>query len=93
MIIENFVLLIFKKFIYQKKNTTSSVSFMHFKAELKITYQIEYKIAMQKGMLHKHFSKWEPIAPLLQCHVETLNLQTLDMQSPKDRRKLGRVFP
>ena len=65
MITENFLLLIFKKFIYQKKNTTSSVSFIHFKAELKTTYQIEYKIAMQNGMLHKHFSKWEPLAPLL----------------------------
>ena len=65
MIIENFLLLIFKKFIYQKKNTTSSVSFMHFKAELKTTYQIEYKIAMENEMLHKHFLKWESLAPLL----------------------------
>ena len=48
-----------------KKNTTSSVSFMHFKAEMKTTYPIEYKIAMQNGMLHKHFSKWELLAPLL----------------------------
>ena len=65
MIIENSLLLIFKKFIYQKKNTTSSVNFMHFNAELKTTYQIEYKIAMQSRMLHKHFSNWEPLAPFL----------------------------
>ena len=45
---------------------------MHFKAELKTTYQIEYKIAMQNGMLHKHFSKWEPLVPPLQCTIETL---------------------
>ena len=65
MIMKNFLLLILKTFIYQKKSTTSSVSFMHFKAELKTMYQIEYKITMQNGMLHKHFSKWEPLAPLL----------------------------
>ena len=65
MIIENFLLLIFKTFICQKKNITSSVNFMHFKAEMKTIYQIEYKIAMQNGMLHRHFSKWEPLAPLL----------------------------
>ena len=46
-----------KNSIYQKRNTTSNVDFVYFKAELKTTFQIEYNVAMQNGLLHKHFSK------------------------------------
>ena len=55
----------FQKIIYQKKNTTSSINFIYFMTELKTTYHIELKRAMQNEMLHKHFSKWETLVPLL----------------------------
>ena len=57
-ILQNFVLLLFKKFIYGKRSDPSRLVFSSFTCYVSQIYKIEYRIAMERGKLDFHFMKW-----------------------------------
>ena len=58
-ILENYVLLIFKMFLYRNKQNPSAVSFCHFRFNLKQIYDIEHNVARRNGSSARHYSKWD----------------------------------
>ena len=61
----NHILLLFKKFIYDKKNHPGRIHFLSFMNYVKEVEKIEQNIAHRKGKLEFHFKKWNPIKHLL----------------------------
>ena len=61
----NHILLLFKKFIYDKKNHPARIHFLSFMNYVKEVEKIEQNIAHRKGKLEFHFKKWNPIKHLL----------------------------
>ena len=64
-ICQNFVLLLFKKFLYQQRSRQSEANIKSFSNSIHTIYRIEYKIAAANYRLDSHFKKWEHIKPLL----------------------------
>ena len=62
---QNFILLLFKKFLYQQRSRESGASIKSFSNSIHTIYRIEYKIAAANYKLDSHFKKWEHIKPLL----------------------------
>ena len=61
MIMLNHILLLFKKFIYDKKKYPARIHFLSFMHYIKEVKKIEQKIAHRKGKLEFHFKKWNLI--------------------------------
>ena len=57
----NHILLLLKKFIYNKKNHPARIHFLSFMIYVKEVEKIEQKIAHRKGKLEFLFKKWNPI--------------------------------
>ena len=64
-ICQNFILLLFKKFLYQQRSRQSGANIKSFSNSIHTIYRIEYKIAAANYKLDSHFKKWEHIKPLL----------------------------
>ena len=58
IILQNFILLLYKKYIYEKRSDPSSLVFCSFTCYASQIYKIEYRIAMKRGKLDFHFKKW-----------------------------------
>ena len=56
-ICQNFVLLLFKKFLYQQRSRQSGANFKSFSNSIHTIYRIEYKIAAANYKLDSHFKK------------------------------------
>ena len=63
-ILINHIILIFKRYIYIKKDK-HSITINGMKAFIKNIEKIERKIASQRGKLDFHYKKWDPILPKL----------------------------
>ena len=56
---ENFLLLLYKRFIYINSLSNKSVRFEGFKVYIKGIMKIEEKIASKNNKLPQHFQKWD----------------------------------
>ena len=61
----NHILLLFKKFIQDKKNHPARFHFLSFMNYVKEVEKIEQRIAHRKGKLEFHLKKWNPIKHIL----------------------------
>ena len=59
------VVLLFKYFIYKNRTNKHAINIHALKNYIKFLQKIEQRIARKKDRLEKHFTKWEPIAQLL----------------------------
>ena len=57
--VENFLLLLYKRFIYINRLSNKSVKFEGFKVYIKRIMRIEEKIASKNNKLPQHFQKWD----------------------------------
>ena len=64
-ILINHILLLYKYFLYCKRNERGKVSFNAFKFYIKYIVKIEESIAKRKNNLKAHFSKWDPLKGLI----------------------------
>ena len=64
-ILINHIILMFKKFLYTHRKSTTQVSFVALKPYIAKTQKIEQTIARKNGKLTLHFKKWSPIIELL----------------------------
>ena len=58
IILQNFILLLYKKFIKEKRSDSSRPAFLSFTCYVSQIYKIGYRIAMKRGKLDFHFKKW-----------------------------------
>ena len=65
ILLQNFILLLYKKFIYEKRSDPSRLHFLSFTCCIDQIYKIEYRIAMKRGKLDFHFQKWGDFEKLL----------------------------
>ena len=65
ILLQNFILLLYKKFIYEKRSDPSRLDFLSFTCFVDQIYKIEYRIAMKRGKLDFHFQKWGDFEKLL----------------------------
>ena len=63
--LENHILLLFKKFPFEKGIKPYQVILNAFKFFVRHAYKIEYNILQNKETFEKQFEKWEPLEPLL----------------------------
>ena len=56
---ENFLLLLYKRFIYISRLSNKSVKFEGFKVYIKGIMKIEEKIVSKNNKLPQHFQKWD----------------------------------
>ena len=56
-ICQNFILLLFKKFLYQQRSRQSGANIKSFSNSIHTIYRIEYKIAAANYKLDSHFKK------------------------------------
>ena len=61
----NHILILFKYFIYANRNIKHAANFYALKLFISSVHNIERKIAFNKRSLEQHFSKWQPIASLV----------------------------
>ena len=59
------IILMFKKFLYTRRKSTTQVAFVALKHYIACTQKIEQTIARKNGKLTLHFKKWNPIIELL----------------------------
>ena len=64
-ILINHIILMFKKFLYARRISTTQVAFVALKHYIPYTQKIEQTIARKNGKLTLHFKKWDPIIELL----------------------------
>ena len=64
-ILINHITLMFKKFLYTHRKSTTQVAFVVLKHCTAYTQKIEQTIAPKNGKLTLHFKKWNPITELL----------------------------
>lgn len=62
--IENLVILIAKKYIYNAKCNDYNISMIGFRNILKTTEKIEKQIAFKNDKINLHTKKWSPLLPL-----------------------------
>ena len=65
ILLQNFILLLYKIFIYDKRSNPSRLDFLSFTCYVDQIYKIEYRIAMKRGKLDFHFQKWGDFEKLL----------------------------
>ena len=65
ILLQNFILLLYKKFIYEQRSDPSRLVFLSFTRYVDQIYKIEYRIAMKRGKLDFHFQKWGDFEKLL----------------------------
>ena len=58
------ILLLYKYFLYCKRNERGNVSFNAFKYSIRCIVKIEESMAKRKNNLKAHFSKWNPLMGL-----------------------------
>ena len=58
-ILQNVLILLFKKLVYNCKNNIKMLRLETFIASVKNLEKLEYRIALQKGKLSKHQTKWK----------------------------------
>ena len=63
-ILINHVTLMFKKFLYTRRKSTSQVTFVTLKHYIAYTQKIEQTISRKNGKLTLHFKKWNLIIEL-----------------------------
>ena len=61
----NYILTLFKYFLYANRNIKHAVNFHALKLFISSVKKIEQKIAFKGNRLDQHFSKWQPIAHLV----------------------------
>ena len=61
----NHILILFKYFIYADRNIKHAANFHALKLFISSVQKIEQKIAFSRKSLQQHFSKWQPIAHLV----------------------------
>ena len=61
MEVNNHIILIFKKFLYENRDCPDKVNVHEFNNRLKRIIQIEYFIAIKNNTLDRHFKKWEQL--------------------------------
>ena len=61
----NHIILMFKKFLYTRRKSTTQVAFVAIKHYMAYIQKIEQTIARKNGKLTLHFRKWNPIIELL----------------------------
>ena len=59
------IILMFKKFLYTHRKSTTQVAFVALKYNIAYTQKIEQTIARKNGKLTLQFKKWNPIIKLL----------------------------
>ena len=59
------LILLFKYFIYKNRTVKHAINIYALKNYVKLLQKIEQRNARNKDRLEKHFTKWEPIAQLL----------------------------
>ena len=64
-ILINHIILMFKKFLYTHRKSTTQVAFVALKHYIAYTQKIEQTITRKNGKLTLHFKKWNPIIELL----------------------------
>ena len=65
-IINNHIILIFKRYIYNKKQAyTNSLNIIGLKAYIKSIEKTEKQIAEQKDKLKLHYEKWDVLLPIM----------------------------
>ena len=57
IMLQNFILLLYKKCIYEKRSDSSRLVFLSFTCHVSQIYKIEYRIAMKRRKLDFHFKK------------------------------------
>ena len=65
ILLQNSILLLYKKFIYEKRSDPSRLVFLSFKCYVSQIYKIEHRVAMKRGKLDFHFQKWGDLEKLL----------------------------
>ena len=64
---DNFLLLLYKRFIYVNRLSNKSVRFEGFEVYIKGILKIEEKIATKSNKLPQHFQKWDLLSGRFQC--------------------------
>ena len=64
-ILINLILLLYKYFLYCKRNERINVNFNAFKFYIRYIVKIEESTAKRKNNLKAHFSKWDPLKGLI----------------------------
>ena len=64
-VLENHLILLFKRFVYRSRVNTSGFNFLAFEYHIRYVLKIEQKTASEKGKLSVHFDKWEPVNDLV----------------------------
>ena len=57
ILLQNFILLLYKKIIYEQRSDPSRLVFLSFTCYVNQIYKIEYRIAMKRETLDFHFQK------------------------------------
>ena len=60
----NHILLLYKYFLYSRRNDRGKVNFRVFKVYIRYVVKIEESIAKRKKNLTAHLSKWDPLMVL-----------------------------
>ena len=63
-ILINHILLLYKYFLYSRRNDRGKVNFSAFKLYIRYVVKIEKSIAKRKKILTAHLSKWDPLVVL-----------------------------
>ena len=63
-ILINHILLLYKYFLYSRRNDRGKVNFRVFKVYIRYVMKIEESIAKRKKNLTAHLSKWDPLMVL-----------------------------
>ena len=63
-ILINHILLLYKYFLYSRRNDRGKVNFSAFKLYIRYVVKIEESIAKKKKNLTAHLSKWDPLIVL-----------------------------
>ena len=64
-VVENHILLLYKRYIYDCRLNKRSTNFLGFENLISIIKQIEEKVSRKRNTMAKHFQKWEPISVML----------------------------
>ena len=64
-VVENHILLLYKRYIYDCRLNKRSTNFLGFKNLISVIRQIEEQISRKRNTMAKHFQKWEPISVML----------------------------
>ena len=61
----NHILILFKHFIFANQNIKHTVSFYTLELFISSVQKVQQQIAFKRKRLEQHFSKWQPIAYLV----------------------------